>query len=59
MVMEKEHMVDRDVFDDDGDEDGDEILLSGVESKTILTAETKIMVVVALCIVDRSFLLGG
>jgi hypothetical protein len=54
MVMEKEHMVDGDVVDDNGDEDGDEIPLSSVECRANIIHETKIVVVAALCITNRS-----
>jgi hypothetical protein len=43
MVMDKEHMADGDVVDNDGDEDGDKIPLSSMESKTKLTPEMKIV----------------
>jgi hypothetical protein len=59
MLMEKEHMVDGDVADDDGDEDRDEIAISEVERRTNLTLKTKIVVVAALHIVNRSILSGG
>ena len=58
MVMEKNLMVDGDGVDDDGGEDGDEIPLSGVESRINLTPETKIVVVAALRIAKESLLLG-
>ena len=51
-------MVDGDGVDDDGDEDGDEIPLSGVESRINLTPKTKIMVAAALRIAKESLLLG-
>ena len=47
-------MVDGDGVDDDGDEDGDKIPLSGVESRINLTPETKIVVVAALRIAKKS-----
>jgi hypothetical protein len=43
--MESEHMVDGDGVDDDDGEDGIEISLSSVESKTNLKPEMKIVVV--------------
>ena len=43
MVMEMKLMVDGDGVDDDGGEDGEEIPLPGVESRTNLTPETKIV----------------
>ena len=58
MVMEMKLMVDGDGVDDDGGEDGEEIPLSGVESRINLTPETKIMVVAKLRIANRSVLLG-
>ena len=58
MVMEMKLMVDGDDVDGDGDEDGDEIPLSGVESRINLTPETKIVVVAALRIAKESVLLG-
>ena len=51
-------MVDGDGVDDDGDEDGEEIPLPGVESRTNLTPETKIVVAAELRIANRSVLLG-
>ena len=51
-------MVDGDDVDDDGDEGGDEIPLSGVEGRINLTPETKIMMVAALRIVKESIILG-
>jgi hypothetical protein len=59
MVMDSEHMVDGDVDDDDGGEDGVKIPLSSMESRTNLTPETKIVVVAALCFAKITFLLGG
>ena len=59
MVMEMKLMVDGDGVDDDGDEDDNEIPLFGVESRTNLTPETKIMVVAMLRIVTRSVHLGA
>ena len=59
MAMEKEHMVDGDGLGDHGDEDGVEIPLSGVESRTNLIPETKIMVVAALWFAKDSMLLAG
>jgi hypothetical protein len=56
MVMENKHMVDGDDVDDNGGEDGIEITLSSVESRT---PETKIIVVAVLYLVKSSFLLGG
>jgi hypothetical protein len=41
MVMENEHMVDEDVVDDNGDEDGDEIPLSSMESRTNMTPKPR------------------
>ena len=58
MVMVMKLMVDGDGVDDDGDEDGNEIPLSGVESRINLTPEMKIMVVAALHIANRSPPLG-
>jgi hypothetical protein len=58
MVMESEHTVDGDSVDDDGDENVVEIPLSGMESRTNLTPETKIMVVAALYFANGSLLLG-
>jgi hypothetical protein len=58
MVMESEHMVDIDGVDGDGGEDGVEIPLSGVESRTNLTCITHIVVVVALCFAKSSLLLA-
>jgi hypothetical protein len=52
MVMNNEHMVDRDGVDDDGGEDG-------VERRTNLTPETMILVVAALCFSKSSVLLCG
>ena len=52
-------MVDGDDAGDDGDEEGVEIPLSGVESRTNLTPEMKIVVVVAFCIAKGSVLLAG
>jgi hypothetical protein len=52
-------MVDGDGVDDDGGEDGVEIPLSGVEGRTNLTHETKIVVVAALYFTKSSVLLGG
>ena len=51
-------MVDGDGVDDDGGEDGEEILLPGVESRTNLTPETKIVVAAELCIANQPPLLG-
>ena len=51
-------MVDGDGVDDDGDEDGEEIPLPGVESRTNLTPETKIVVAVELRIADHPLLWG-
>ena len=51
-------MVDGDGVDDDGGEDGDEIPLSGVESRINLTPKTKIVVVAAFRIAKKSVLLG-
>ena len=58
MAMVMKLMVDGDGVDDDGDEDGDKIPLSGVESRINLTPKTEIVVVAALCIANRSPLLG-
>ena len=58
MVMETNLMVDGDGVDDDGDEDGDEIPLSGVESRTNLTPKMKIVAVAALRILNESLLPG-
>jgi hypothetical protein len=44
--MESEHIVDGDGVDGDGVEDGIEISLSNVESRTIMTPEMKIVVAV-------------
>ena len=41
MVMEMKLMVDGDGVDDDGGEDGEEIPLPGVESRTNLTPRNK------------------
>ena len=57
MVMDMKLMVDGDGVDDDGDEDGEEIPLSGVESRTNLAPETKIVVLAALCFTKSSVLL--
>jgi hypothetical protein len=57
--MDNEHMVNGDGVDDDGGEDGVEIPLSGVEGRTNLTPETKIVVVAALYFTKSSVLLGG
>ncbi len=57
MVMENKHMVDGDDVDDDGGEDGVKIPLSGVESRTNLIPETKIVVVAALWFAKDSVLL--
>jgi hypothetical protein len=58
MAMESEHMVDADDVDVDGGEDGVEIPLSVMDSRTHLTPETKIVVVAALYF--KSYvLLGG
>ena len=51
-------MVDGDGVDDDDVEDGEEIPLPGVESRTNLTSETKIVMVAVAHIVNRSLLLG-
>ena len=51
-------MVDGDGVDDDGGEDGDEIPLSGVESRINLTPETKIVVAAELRIANEPPLLG-
>ena len=51
-------MVDGDGVDDDGDEDGEEIPLPGVESRTNLTPKMKIVVAAVLCIADEPPLLG-
>ena len=51
-------MVDGDGVDDDGGEDGQEIPLSGVESRINLTPETKIVVAAELRIANKSPLLG-
>jgi hypothetical protein len=57
MMMESEHMVvGDDIAGDDGGEDL-EILLSGLESRTNVTPETKIMDVTTLCFVKGSVLL--
>ena len=58
MVMEMKLMVDGDGVDDDGGEDGEEILLPGVESRTNLTPETKIVVAAELRIADEPPLRG-
>ena len=58
MVMEMKLMVDGDGVDDDGGEDGKEIPLPGVESRTNLTPETKIVVAAELRIVNQPPLLG-
>ena len=58
MVMEMKLMVDGDGVYDDGDEDGDEIPLSGVESRINLTPEMKIVMVAVLHIAKESVLLG-
>ena len=47
MAMEMKLMVDGDGVGDDGGEGGDEMSLSGVESRINLTPETKIVVVAA------------
>jgi hypothetical protein len=49
MMMGDEGMVVVDDVDDDGGGEDLEIPLSGVESRTNLTPETKIVVVAALC----------
>ena len=51
-------MVDGDGVDDDGDEDCKEIPLPGLESRTNLTPETKIVVVTVMRIANRSVLMG-
>ena len=51
-------MVDGDGVDDDGGEDGEEIPLPGVESRTNLTPKTKIVVAAELRIADEPPLLG-
>ena len=51
-------MVDGDGVDDDGDEDGEEIPLPGVESRTNLTPETKIVVAAELRIANDPPLRG-
>ena len=51
-------MVDGDVVDNDGGEDGEEILLPGVESRTNLTPEMKIVVAAELRIANQPLLLG-
>ena len=51
-------MVDGDGVDDDGVEDGDEIPLSGEESRINLTPEMKIVVAAVLRIAKKSVLLG-
>ena len=53
MVMEMKLMVDGDGVDDDGGEDGEEILLPWVESRTNLTPETKIVVAAELRIANQ------
>ena len=57
MVMENKHMVDGDDGGGDGGEDGVEIPLSGMESRTNLIPEMKIVVVAALWFVKDSVLL--
>ena len=51
-------MVDGDGVDDDGGEEGEEIPLPGVESRTNLTPETKIVVAAELRIANQPPLLG-
>ena len=58
MVMEMKLMVDGDGVDDDGGEDGEEIPLPGVESRTNLTPKTKIVVAAELRIANEPLLLG-
>jgi hypothetical protein len=58
MVMEMEHMVDGDGLGDDGGEDGIEIPLSGVEGRTNLIPEMKIVVATALWFTKDSVPLG-
>src|SRR4051794_7124297 len=58
MVMDMKLMVDGDGVDDDGGEDGEEIPLPGVESRTNLTPKTKIVVVAELRIANEPPLLG-
>jgi hypothetical protein len=58
MAMESEHMVDGDGVDDNGGEDGVEIPLSDVESRTNLTPKTKIVLVIALCFTKSFVILG-
>ena len=53
MVMEMKLMVDGDGVDDNADEDGEEILLPGVESRTNLTPETMIVVAAELRIANE------
>jgi hypothetical protein len=56
MMMGCEYMVDGDDVGDDGGEYIVETALSGVESRTNLALEMKILMVVALCFV-KSFVL--
>jgi hypothetical protein len=58
MVMEMEHMVDGDGLGDDGGEVGIEIPLSGVEGRTNLIPEMKIVVAAALWFAKSSVPLG-
>ena len=58
MVMEMKLMVDGDGVDVVGDEDGEQITLPGVESRTNLTPETKIVVAAELRIADEPPLRG-
>ena len=57
MMMGDEGMVVVDDVDDDGGGEDLEIPLPGVESRTNLTPETKIVVVAALCFAKSSVLL--
>ena len=58
MVMVRELMVDGDEGGEDGGEDGLRIPPSGEKSWINLTPKTKIVVVAALCFVNRPLLLG-
>ena len=57
MMMGCEYMVDGDDIGDDGGEDIVETALSGVESRTNLAFEMKILMVTVLCFMKSSVLL--
>ena len=59
MDGEMEHMVDGDGGDDDGGDEAPRILPPGEKSQINLTPKSKIVVVAALCFVNRALLLGA